>query len=805
VIALRAAIVPRIHARTLARPWLAAALAYTALAGVMGRHVLASAGTAIASDPGDPVLNAAILAWNATHVPWTDAWFQFPIFHPTADALTLSEHLLGVSVIATPLYWLTGNPTTTYNLALLLSYPLSGLAMYALVSRLTRSAPAAFVAGIAFAFAPYRASQLPHIQMLTTFWAPLALLGLHGFLESAGPPLAGPAPQRRPEATSLRGAGSAEGGPAWRWPWLALFAGSWALQGAANGYMLVYFSMFVVAWVLWFLVARRRFRDAGLVGVAAASAAVPLAPILYRYFLAHREMGVSRSLGEISSFGADLASPLCAPASLTVWGWLRIACVPEGELFPGVALAGICVAGAVLARVRRGHEDTPPCLAERLGAVPPSDDEARDRRSWVLSAGARAVRRVAIAIGIVFLGVAASTLVIGSWRLTLGPLTASASSPDKPLSTAMAMLLIAFLLSARFRSAVRRGSTTTFYVAAALACWVLSWGPFPRLAGVPILYQAPYAWLLQLPGTDALRVPARFWMLTVLCLSVIAGLLVARLLRAHPRRVSGGAAVVLAAALSSDAWMTIPVAVVARPVSGAEAFRGRSLLVLPAGETARDAAVVYQAVLGGWRSVNGYSGHEPPHYEALRTLAQSGDPAMYEPFVRLGALDVIDESGTVRRLNGTTTVTAALAPGGVRLGVRGSAASCAPEGLSYLTDGDVTTRWVCGIQQRDEELTIELDRPAVVGAIVHALGAVGADFPRYLIVETSPDAVTWDVAWEGSPAAAVLAAAVEAPRLTRLVVRFTPRAALYVRLRQTGRDDRNYWSIGELEVWSGER
>ncbi len=164
-----------------------AAAIYAAVTCIVGRNVLASLGSAIASDPGDPLLNAAILAWNAAHVPWSEAWFQFPVFHPTRDALTLSEHLLGLSVIAAPLQWATGNPAAAYNLTLLSTYPLSGLAMYALVWRMTGSAPAAFVAGLAYAFAPYRAGQLPHIQMLAVFWAPLALLGLHGFVAAGGP------------------------------------------------------------------------------------------------------------------------------------------------------------------------------------------------------------------------------------------------------------------------------------------------------------------------------------------------------------------------------------------------------------------------------------------------------------------------------------------------------------------------------------------------------------------------------------------------------------------------------------------
>ena len=141
-------------------------LVYTIITAIIGRDVLAHLGSTIANDAGDPLLTAAILKWNATHLPLTDAWYQFPIFYPTRDTLTFSEHLLGLSVIASPIYWLTGDIVITYNLVLLLTFPLCGIAMYALIVRLTGSAAGAFIAGLAFAFAPYRISQLPHIQML---------------------------------------------------------------------------------------------------------------------------------------------------------------------------------------------------------------------------------------------------------------------------------------------------------------------------------------------------------------------------------------------------------------------------------------------------------------------------------------------------------------------------------------------------------------------------------------------------------------------------------------------------------------
>jgi hypothetical protein len=319
-------------------PVLVSALVYTAITIVMGRQVLASVASSIAGDPGDPLFTAAILTWNATHLPWSHAWYQFPIFYPTSDALALSEHLLGVSLIAAPIQWLTGSLLVSYNLTVLLSYPLCGLAMFVLVRRLTNNTAAAFLAGLAYAVAPYRASHLPHIQMLVSFGMPLTLLGLHEYLESR------------------------------RWRWLVLFGLSWLVQGAANGYYLVYFTGVIVLWVGWFMAARGRWRDVAAVAGTLAVAVVPLVPILYRYVSVQHGLGLSRGIGEIATFSADIAAVLCAPDRLTFWGWVRVACGPEGELFPGPALVALCIAGVIAMR---------PACGFRL---PPSHKATADHR-----------------------------------------------------------------------------------------------------------------------------------------------------------------------------------------------------------------------------------------------------------------------------------------------------------------------------------------------------------------------------------------------------------------------------------------
>ena len=56
------------------------AVVYLFLTALIGMDVLGTIGSQIASDPGDPLLTSAILQWNAEHVPFSRAWWQFPIF-----------------------------------------------------------------------------------------------------------------------------------------------------------------------------------------------------------------------------------------------------------------------------------------------------------------------------------------------------------------------------------------------------------------------------------------------------------------------------------------------------------------------------------------------------------------------------------------------------------------------------------------------------------------------------------------------------------------------------------------------------
>ncbi len=261
------------------RAWTAAAAAltiYAILAAVSTWPLLARCRTAIASDRYDPVLNASILWWNATTLPFSNGWWTPPHYFPSEGVAAFTESLAGVSVVASPLYWLTGDPLLTYNLTFFLAGPLCAFSVYLLVWRLAGRHDAAFLAGLAFGFAPYRIAQIAHLQVLSCYWLPLALTGLHGFLIER---------RRR---------------------WLVLFGGAWLLQSLANGYFMLFGAVVIGLWIAWFCSTRETSRLVLPILAAWAVSTLPLVPVLAIYRAIHTEFGLERGFGEIVLYSARL-------------------------------------------------------------------------------------------------------------------------------------------------------------------------------------------------------------------------------------------------------------------------------------------------------------------------------------------------------------------------------------------------------------------------------------------------------------------------------------------------------------------
>src|SRR5215470_11262387 len=115
-------------------------------------------------DDGDPLLNAWALAWVAHQLPRAPAHiFDANIFYPERRTLAYSETVLAPGIVAAPLFWFGLPPIVVYNLVLLSGFVVSGVGMALLVRSLTGSGAAGLLAGVAFAFLPYRFDHLPHL------------------------------------------------------------------------------------------------------------------------------------------------------------------------------------------------------------------------------------------------------------------------------------------------------------------------------------------------------------------------------------------------------------------------------------------------------------------------------------------------------------------------------------------------------------------------------------------------------------------------------------------------------------------
>jgi hypothetical protein len=105
--------------------------------------------------------------------------FDTNIFYPERDTLALSDAMLVQGTAGAPFVWMGVRPVLLHNLLLLAAIALSGAAMFALARYLTGSRAAGIVAGIVFAFAPYRFEHIMHMELQWAMWMPLAFLALH--------------------------------------------------------------------------------------------------------------------------------------------------------------------------------------------------------------------------------------------------------------------------------------------------------------------------------------------------------------------------------------------------------------------------------------------------------------------------------------------------------------------------------------------------------------------------------------------------------------------------------------------------
>jgi len=725
-------------------------------------------------DPGDPLYNAWVLAWNAHKLKRGELadYFDANIFHPHRRTLAYSEHLFPQALLAAPLIWAGGNPILAHNIVLLVSFCTSALAMFALARRLTGATLPAILAGIIFAFCPFMFAHLSHVQVLGAAGFPLSLLFLDRFLEH----------RRRRDGL--------------------LFATVFTGQILANGYYALFLSLAVGLFLLVELPRRRLLRDGRIwrgLALAGLESAAVAAPFFRQYVLMQREMGFRREVMNDITLGSYLAAPPINRLYGTLTAPLRTA---EGQLFPGVTVLLLAAAGAV--------------VFVRHGGRP----------------GAAEVGLAAVA-GVAGLGAA---VVAGLGPLALPPLL-SVSSPVRPAILAALALAGAALIRA-FRAPHAPWSAMGVYAALGLFAFTLTFGtrgPYrllyqwvPGFDGIRAVSRVHVLTMLALAVLAACGVAAllagRRRGLQAGVFALVAGLVA---LEYASTPIPLTSVTLVGEESRVYRWLD-------REAGERDAILELPLPLDPHQWWRLECPRVLASTLH-WRPlVNGFSGLAPPVYQELQrrwggqTLADNladaralgvrfllvhrqreGRPwaegrtlaeALYHtPGVQLR--QIFPATWVFELEREPRAAFHADSPRRLRAGpALALSASVNGAEANLAADGNLRTRWATGRpQQEGDTLTVDAGGLILVGGVRLHLGTSRNDFPRGWRMAVSSDGSSWHETASGHfpelPITAYLT-----PADPRLDIPLPPTPARFLRLTCTAAHPVYYWSVHELEI-----
>jgi hypothetical protein len=310
----------------------APALVAVVLALAMTWPLALHLGDRIGQDLGDPLFQTWQVAWIGhalSHQPLH--LFQANILWPNSDSLAFSDALIGYAPVGLLAQSGPHSALVAYNLLFLFAYALAFLGAYLLARELGAGIVGSYVAGAAFAYAPWRLSHNGHLNVLSSGGVPLALfLLVRGY-------------RRRSPAMIVAG-----------WAvtaWQVTLGFSLSIQLA---YLLG--ALGLIGAVAWLRRGRPRLDRRLAVATTAGVALVALVAMLqarpyFRVVDAHPE--AKRTPALVAVYSPPLKGFLAAPEQSLVWGGVTkrfrspLSWPPEQTLFPGLLVVLLAVTGLV--------------------------------------------------------------------------------------------------------------------------------------------------------------------------------------------------------------------------------------------------------------------------------------------------------------------------------------------------------------------------------------------------------------------------------------------------------------------------
>ena len=269
-------------------------------------------------DDGDPMMVTWVLAWVAHQLPRAPAHlFDANIFYPERNTLAYSETLIVPGLAAAPLFWLGLGPILVYNIVFLAGFALSGVGVALLVRRLTGHTGAAILAGIVFAFPPYRIDHYAHLQLQQTQFIPLSLFAFHRLLDTG----------RLRDGVLL-----------------GVFVACQMLSCMYYGIFLIPYMAVVCGTML--IAARAMPRERLVALLAAVAIAMVVMIPTARAYLAAREVVGERGREDVAESSATWRNYLAPPELNAVYGKVFARFMqPERRLFPGFVAVALAIVG----------------------------------------------------------------------------------------------------------------------------------------------------------------------------------------------------------------------------------------------------------------------------------------------------------------------------------------------------------------------------------------------------------------------------------------------------------------------------